>query len=1387
MKKIITIIALCIIEVFFCTSLFSAKTFVLNKTITKDTIIEMPKNIPTVYGIQVYGNVNLISDSSLVRIIFVENENQPVLLNEFYYPLFINGVHEIYLSEENDYFANGVKYGSFEIYIKDAELNVDSVVFYESKRERLIFDNLSYDEKINNKILQLNINLEAEGFIWRSDTTLLKEKFYLRNYDYYGANSYAFELYKKGIYSPTIPEPIKGNTSSTLVDNWDWRNRHGANNPASLYYDGDKDSVEVYIDDSLRYVTEVGNGWLTKINPQMGNSGEFSEQCHKGCFLFSPTNAVECNYNLYYNDHYDLSLSEQYIMDCSPNNTHNCYKAGSVYGVIDTYKKFGVINDSCYPYINDTSDCNYTCTPTNRVYINNSSYFAFNSTTDDILKNKIILNGSLPAIIGGHTMCLCGFGKINSAMSLDPKDSYATLNIPENSPYMGHTYWIFKNSRTIFDGHGGYVYALRSYEHDTIYNLTWHGFYVLGRPIDSLNVDLVPRCRDEDGDGYFYWGIGPKPSSCPDTAPDEPDCDDSNPLLGTFDEYYNCKMICNPDFYSTYPIEITNDTIWSSDLYIFQDIIIKNGGMLRITGNLFFMPQSKIIVENGGLLMIDGGTLTTNCDGELWQGISVVGDCNNFGQIPNTLPGQVIIKNNSVIEFAIKGVAGYNNAIVYITNSQFRNCKISVNLEHYNRSFVPPIIPTGRVYIHNTKFITNDKFKDIPQNHIFLYNVDYVGLRGNNFINSVPIDVLNASQRGNGIFAYNSGFACTENRLFYYPYIIPGAEMSVFDGLAYGIRAEGSSAKTVYVENCKFNNYYEFGVYMKSGYANTIINSVFNKNASTPYSAGLYMENCTGFKLENNTFNGGSHGLVVKNSGYSNNTIYRNNFDNLTLSLHAQGVNSNFDGSQGLFIQCNDYNQNSTHNWVCEGNIKRLQGYLDADNQSNSISAANIFNADYLEQPRAFYIEDNNINNLDYQYFYNCLNDATDITDYVSDNVETIETGLVFTDSASCPSKLPCIIARVDFTQVFAISANLVSLKNTLDSLVDGGDTELVLQKIQSLNSRNFTTICSELIDLSPYLSDEALCLFMQTPVPNHDLSKALVLLANSPLPKNARNELDNMVLLAQYKQQVINAQVGTNAVDIKLNEISQIAFEKDMALNSYLRYGLNNDSLPEFKDTVINYLINDHDYHSKCLVIPLLISAKKHGEVSLQISELRSLALNEEQELQEELEDFASLQEILLAAETDFTKENIISLVARNFTFIENLAYSPDRLGSGQAQTLLQIAEYDEFSPELILPVFNKNFKFPLKNELPKKIYKTDDLIEVFPNPASNEIWVEYILSQNSKIDRIAIFDLKGNLVISKSIRSGLGIERVDVSSLNEACYILKIGKYSKKINIVK
>ncbi len=52
----------------------------------------------------------------------------------------------------------------------------------------------------------------------------------------------------------------------------------------------------------------------------------------------------------------------------------------------------------------------------------------------------------------------------------------------------------------------------------------------------TANGPLVPytqvRCVDEDGDGYYNWGLGPRPANLPAGAYLEPDGDDTDPSVG---------------------------------------------------------------------------------------------------------------------------------------------------------------------------------------------------------------------------------------------------------------------------------------------------------------------------------------------------------------------------------------------------------------------------------------------------------------------------------------------------------------------------------------------------------------------------------------------------------------------------------------------------------------------------------------------------------------------------------------------------------------------------------------------------------------------------------------------------------------------------------------
>ncbi|MBQ9508627.1 MAG: S8 family serine peptidase, partial [Bacteroidales bacterium] len=74
--------------------------------------------------------------------------------------------------------------------------------------------------------------------------------------------------------------------------------------------------------------------------------------------------------------------------------------------------------------------------------------------------------------------------------------------------------------------------------------------------------------------------------------------------------------------------EIQSNTLWDTASLINDDLIIDSLATLTITDTLFIAGGHRIIVRPGGKLIVNGGTLTSACDGEMWQGIIVEGNAN---------------------------------------------------------------------------------------------------------------------------------------------------------------------------------------------------------------------------------------------------------------------------------------------------------------------------------------------------------------------------------------------------------------------------------------------------------------------------------------------------------------------------------------------------------------------------------------------------------------------------------------------------------------------------------------------------------------------------------------------------------------------------------------
>lgn len=408
-----------------------------------------------------------------------------------------------------------------EISYVDTPLTVDAATLRKKQNDLII-------EKLNEQDLgwiagETSVsNLTYEEKKRLVNLTDSSGEFNLQGFEYYRGG--IFELKSKDVANETR----KSTRASALVENFDWRIRHGKN-------------------------------WVTSVKDQ-GRCGS--------CYVHSSIATVEAVAKLYFNDPlWDLDLSEQEVLSCGGIKSSDgksgvsfdgtCLGGGWGFHVLGNYiANSGVVDEECFEYKEIGNRdlpyqfCSLKCAnPKEKIQISGvTTPFSEIPFTEDNLKQVIIENGPVDSGINSlhHAMLLIGF-------KTDSKD--------------GRTIWIFKNSWG--SDWGGPLESQRDETTGEI--IHWGNYQDQGRGengyayvkletsnIGGITVAKLPvksstqrqiACVDEDHDNYCNWGISKdKPSICPASCKAEKDCDDSDAQKGPFDTKYDCPNTNNaPD------------------------------------------------------------------------------------------------------------------------------------------------------------------------------------------------------------------------------------------------------------------------------------------------------------------------------------------------------------------------------------------------------------------------------------------------------------------------------------------------------------------------------------------------------------------------------------------------------------------------------------------------------------------------------------------------------------------------------------------------------------------------------------------------------------------------------------------------------------------------
>jgi PKD repeat protein len=498
----------------------------INQTIPANTSIDISQ-FGTVAGLAISGNVSLLSDIGYVRVLMVSTRGDEYLVLETN-PLLAKG-KQLVLDEycEETKTLSNVAPALLKIEIANASLMLTSVsvshpatsAAMQSAAAAAAVSTTDRDAQFAEKLLAVRFSIKQRGLHWVAGDTPVARKSYAEKKRFFGGkvpNLAGLEYYVGGIFqipSSSSASPVSANAAVTTaagaspyVSDFSWRNKHG-------------------------------QSWLTGVRDQ-GGCGS--------CWAFGSTGATELLTNLYFNRHIDLDLSEQEALSCMSGGT--C--AGGVpESVLDYITQNGIFEESCFPYTATDQMCSSECSgPVENVKI--GGRVPFNDDSEDTLKSMILTSSVSMGIFNWwHVLTLAGYRTLKVGDSFyirnyDQSIQWITITAADTD-LIGKTVWEFKNSWGPLWGDNGYVFVLTDLSN----------IYLTDKLLPPVtrkghtNAEIL--CVDTDKDGYYAWGVGPKPAQCPANSPAQPDGDDSDKCKGPMDAYGNLTSLCttaNADF-----------------------------------------------------------------------------------------------------------------------------------------------------------------------------------------------------------------------------------------------------------------------------------------------------------------------------------------------------------------------------------------------------------------------------------------------------------------------------------------------------------------------------------------------------------------------------------------------------------------------------------------------------------------------------------------------------------------------------------------------------------------------------------------------------------------------------------------------------------------------
>lgn len=556
----------------------------------------------------------------------------------------------------------------------------------------------------------------------------------------------------------------------------------------------------------------------------------------------------------------------------------------------------------------------------------------------------------------------------------------------------------------------------------------------------------------------------------------------------------------------------------------------------------------------------------------------------------------------------------------------------------------------------------------------------------------------------------------------------------------------------------------------------------------------IWTESSRGFKIEeneillsNNSISGvETYGIVIENTGSTNNQVYRNETNDINQGIRAVGLNRNPSNDySGFEALCNEFYLTQNHDYFIDvhqlfpsiSGVRNYQG-------TPQTSAGNRFSY----QPGS----ENDISTVTgnpFTYWWNTTDNTNAEPKEFTTSQITLNTS---TNGNSCVSRFGTGEPQPPFdpTERIAVANNFSGAKSNYDAffynyltLLDGGDTEELLNEIQNSFPSEAWELRCELMADSPYLSQEVL----EEAAYSGVLTDALLLEVCLANPDATRSEEFLLILEFEIPNPLPNSMVNLIVASWE-TVTSRTLLEGNLAEYGTLLEYYNNDLIT---DGLIDSIIEPDSVLARLALQDGLENRYNRVELNWEYNvtaaetELNNISTNLELSEEEihDLSEFTILFNLLKDQKDD--GRNILQTDSDEKSIIDAMAIGGSYKAAVRAQSILCFV-FGECDWDVESGSSRLGFNFL---QVSQETNAPDKTVNVYPNPANEFITfdVSDLNIQDVSIASIILSNELGQIVQEVEINQSVKIINQDISNLSNGIYFYKLYLNDSKIEIGK